>query len=190
MSSREEVGSFDDFCNTLSRAKLKERCGAHIERYTYRRKGRELVLECGGEEPEEAPKRCVDGKQIVSRSLLSPLAVQGRERLLRLKGCTLKKGDAAVWFVADRKRKRYVVTNPSQHATPIDLKTPDGTVHVEALCCGRLTCKLGDRPTVLVESVCDPGRVSTSGVRKVAVKVRIPVRPPTRATGDERARSV
>jgi hypothetical protein len=97
--------------------------------------------------------------------------------VLRLRGCTLKKGEAPVWFVADRKRKRYVVTNPSQHATPIDLRTPDGTVTVEALGCGRLTCKLGDRPTVLVESVCDPGRVRTSVMRKAALKVRIPAGP-------------
>ena len=173
MASRDEVGDFDSFCSMLAGSKVIEKAKRRSELYTYRRKGLSLSLEIQPNVPEAAPRRVVNGEEISGARLESPDAVQGSETILKSGDAILKKNNVPVWLIANSKRKHYVVTNPCRSSTPIDLRTPHGRILIEHLHRGRMICDLGDKPSIVIESFEQPGKIEALRMKKPAIEIRV-----------------
>ncbi|MCP4196885.1 MAG: hypothetical protein GY762_07010 [Proteobacteria bacterium] len=131
LGDAKEYGSFENFRNTMLKAKVREKTDDFVRHVRYKRPGRKLEMKWHCYEEEYLLRRADGVDQITPRHLQSPEFAVGAGVVQTHDARLETKPDEALWLLSATPSRTYVAYQPQQgRQLPLTLKTP--IAHIES----------------------------------------------------------
>jgi hypothetical protein len=162
-----DYDSFESFKKHIKASQIEEALyanGVWAVRYTNGKESLSIIYHLTWHEIIE---RKVNGKDVIIPMFLSPMVKEDRSGRIEIGRTRLStRFGLPVWLMADEKRGTYMVMNPNNQNTPIDLKTPDGELNTDALPLGRIIYQPKSEKTLEILSAPELGNIHFSSKTK------------------------
>jgi hypothetical protein len=162
-----DYDSFESFKKHVKASQIEEALyanGVWAVRYT---NGKENLSIAYHLTAHEIIERRINGKDVVIPMFSSPLVKEDRNGYIEIARTSLNtRFGLPIWLMADEKRSTYMVMNPNSQNTPVDLKTPDGELKIDALPLARIIYKPRSKKTLEILSAPELGIIQFSAKTK------------------------